>query len=53
MIKLKNKIITVHSEDFFNLLSTKTAKYQNQTEIIHHTKDPTAALLVRELQKIN
>jgi hypothetical protein len=48
MIKLKNKIITVHLEDFFNPLSTKTAKYQNQTEIIHHTKDLTAALLGRE-----
>ena len=48
MIKLKNKIITVHLEDFFNPLLTKTAKYQNQMEIIHHTKDLTAALLVRE-----
>ena len=45
MIKLKNKIITVHLEDFFNPLSTKTAKYQNQTEISHHKKDRTAALL--------
>ena len=48
MIKLKNKTITVPLEDFFNLLLTKTAKYQNQMEIIHHTRDQTAALLDKE-----
>jgi len=48
MIKLKNKIITVPLVDFFNPLLTKTAKFRNRMEIIHHTKDLTAALLVRE-----
>ena len=41
-------MITVPWEDCFNPLLTKIFMQQNQMEISHHTKDPTAVLLDKE-----